>query len=170
MAAGILAGLGLMGFIKIVGLLGAIYTGHKLIDLLIPGNEERLMEAMRKLKVKKDSAEAQFLKKITLGETLKLADEYRDHMARGGKAGGNLLQAIMMQSTASDRDIPMPGKEAASDVGGPHEQLQPDSSRGPISRQDVEGAHAALASLREKGSADHEHPPSLRMTGPPSRG
>lgn len=147
------------------------YGVHKLGEWALPGNEAKLMAAMKKLKLKKGSAEAQFLKELTLQETVKIQEEFKKSMATGDPtATNNMMHSIMSQSTSSDRTTPIGGSPISPE--GVPGRTAPLTDRPVLrgNRQDVAGMQAAVQSLRDK-TANHDHiPAALRLTGRPTHG
>lgn len=155
---------------KILGALAVAVTGHKLLELVLPGNEAKLMETMQKLKLKKGSAEAQFLKELTLTETAAMAREFQKEMANDRTGTNNMLQAIMSQDTGFRKTIPPSGADQAlrEGVPGVSAPLPQRQLRG--SRSDVESMQAAISSLRSKTADADRIPATLRLTGRPTHG
>ncbi len=139
----------------------AAMTASRVIDLTLPGNEAKLMKAMQKLKFKKGSAEEQFLKELTLDEVRAQAEHLRKTLEED-RTGTNMLAHSIASQPRSFRDK----------IGKPNEAIQAsDRLRG--NRQDVEGMHAALASLTEKTNPKQSGariPAAIRLTGRPTRG
>lgn len=153
----------------ITGGLIASMAASRLIDLALPGNEALLRKAMMKLKFKKDSAEAQFLKELTLEEVRKQAEHLRKTMQEDRTGTNMLMQSIMSQDTAFNRGTLAPTGQDAIHAAQDH--TQQGGLRG--NRQDVEGMRAALASLAQKVQPSKPHPEipaNLRLTGRPTHG
>ncbi len=160
----------LIGAGKIIAAIIAAIGLHKFGEWILPGNEAKLMAAMQKLKMKKGSAEAQFLKELTLTETAKAAREFRKEMSNDKVGTNNMLQAIMSQDTGFRNTIPTAGGTASrgENIPGISAPLPQRQLRG--NREDVEGMQAAVSSLRAKTTdADHV-PATLRLTGRPTHG
>lgn len=147
----------------------ALYGIHKVGEWLLPGNEAKLMAGMRKLQLKKGSAEAQFLKELTLTEAGELAREFKKSIANDPISENNMLQAIMSQDTGF-RNTLGDGSPSVRGEGVPGQSAPLPTRQLRGSRQDTNAMQAAVSSLTTKTAQQDRVPATIRLTGRPTNG